>query len=101
MVELLLDVAAPLGRRPAQHALHAGDELAWVERLRQIVVGADLEPDDLVDVLVAGGQHQDRDIGGLADAPADLDPVEVGQHQVEDDQRGRLRATCASAARRS
>ena len=69
----------------------ARDELARVERLRQVVVGADLEPDDLVDVLVASGQHQDRDVGVLADALADLDAVEVGQHQVEHDQRRLLR----------
>ena len=90
MLQLLRLVAAALGRRAAQHALDARDELPRVERLRQVVVGADLEPDDLVDVLVAGGQHQDRDVRGLAHAPADLDPVDVGQHQVEDDQRRRL-----------
>ena len=97
-MQLLLDVAAALGRCAAEDALDAGDELARVERLRQVVVGADLEADDLVDVLVAGGQHQDRHVGGLADAPADLEPVDVGQHQVEDDQRRRSAATCASAA---
>src|SRR5437762_2023441 len=56
MAELLaLDLPA-LGRRPAQDRLHARDELTRVERLGQVVVGSDLEADDLVDVLVAGGQ---------------------------------------------
>ena len=80
------DVLA-VGRRAAKDRLHARDELARVERLRQVVVGADLEADDLVDVLVARGQHQDRHVGAAAQPPADLDPVDVGQHQVEDDQR--------------
>ena len=51
------------GADAAQDRLDARDELARVERLRQVVVGADLEADDLVDVLVAGGQHQDRHVG--------------------------------------
>jgi hypothetical protein len=83
------------GRSPSEDRLHARDELARVERLREVVVGADLEPDDLVHVLVAGRQHQDRHVGGLADPPAHLDAVDVREHQVEDDQgrllRGRLR----------
>jgi len=77
----------PLRSRAAQDRLDAGDELTRVERLRQVVVGADLEADDLVDVLVSGGQHQDRNVRALADAPADLDPVDVREHQIEHDQR--------------
>src|SRR3990172_7799561 len=82
---------APLWRRAAQDRLDAGDELARVERLGQVVVCPDLEPDDLVDVLVAGGKHEDGDVRPLADAPADVDPVQVGEHEVEDDQRRRVR----------
>src|SRR5688572_396821 len=90
VMELLLDVAATLGRSAAENTLDPRDELTRVEGLGQVVVGADLEPDDLVDVLVAGGEHQDRHVRGLAHAAADLDPVDVRQHQVEDDQGGRL-----------
>ena len=68
---------AALRRRAAQDRLHAGDELARVERLRHVVVGADLEADDLVDVLVARREHEDGHVGGRADAPADLDAVDV------------------------
>jgi len=77
---------APRGRRASQDRLHPGDELAGVERLRQVVVGPHLEPDDLVNVLVAGGQHQDRNVPALADPPANLDAVHVRKHQVEHDQ---------------
>src|SRR5215210_8519073 len=79
-----------LGGGSAQDGLHARDELARVERLRHVVVGADFEADDLVHVLVPGRQHQDRDVGLLTDATADLDPVDVREHQVEHDQRGLL-----------
>ena len=41
--ELLALVAAPLGRGAAQNRLYARDELTGVERLRQVVVRADLE----------------------------------------------------------
>jgi hypothetical protein len=78
---------APSRRRPPQYRLHPGNELARVERLRHVIVGADLEPDDLVDVLVACRQHQDRDVLALPDPPADVDAVHVGKHQVEHDQR--------------
>src|SRR5207302_697643 len=43
VLELLLLRLAPVGQRSAQDRLHACDELAGVERLRQVVVGADLE----------------------------------------------------------
>ena len=74
------------GARPAQHRLDARHQLARAERLGQVVVGADREADDLVDLLGAGGQHQDVGVRELADPPADLQAVDAGQHQVEDDQ---------------
>jgi hypothetical protein len=80
-----------LGVRTAEDRLHARDELPWVEGLREVVVRTDLEPDDLVDVLVPSAQHEDGDVGALTDATTDVDPVEVGKHQVEDDQRRRIR----------
>src|SRR5512141_1753008 len=71
-----------LRRRAPEDRLDPSDELARVERLRHVVVGSHLEPDDLVDVLVAGRQHQDRHLRLLADPSADLDSVDVRQHQV-------------------
>src|SRR2546423_6694117 len=50
----------PLGRGSAEDRLHARDELARIEGLRHVVVRADLEADDLVDVLVTRSEHQDR-----------------------------------------
>src|SRR2546421_413495 len=45
----------------AQDGVYARHKLARVERLRQVVVRADLKSDDAVNVLAAGGEHQHRD----------------------------------------
>ena len=90
VVHRLALALAALGRRAAEDRLDARDELTGIERLRQVVVGADLEPDDLVDVLVTRRQHQDRHVARLANTARHLDPVDVRQHQVEDDQSGHL-----------
>jgi len=58
-------------------------------RLDHIVVGAALQPGHPVGHGVARGQHDDRYIVGRMDAPGHLQPVEAGQHQVEDHQVGR------------
>ena len=72
----------------AQQRMHARDELARAERLRQVVVGADGQPDDLVGLRVARGQHQHRHGPVVLDAAAHLEAVEAGQHEVEDDEVG-------------
>ena len=50
---------------PPQHGLDAGDQLARIDRLAEIVVGADLEPDDAVDVLFQRGEENDGNVGAL------------------------------------
>src|SRR5205807_8347636 len=61
------------------------------ERLGEIVVGAQLEADDAIDLVGLGGEHDDRKRrGGRIGAypPAHLETVDAGQHQVEHDQIG-------------
>src|SRR4029450_13254381 len=84
VLDLVRLALSPLGRGAPEDALDAGHELARVERLRHVVVRADLEPDDLVDVLVPRGEHEDRDVRGLADAATELDAVAVREVEVED-----------------
>ena len=65
----------------------AGVQLAQPDGLRQVVVRARLEPDDDVHLRRTGGQH-DEHAAGL-DAPelsADLDAVEIGKPEVEQDE---------------
>src|SRR6266545_7221431 len=71
--------AGPVELAPAQERTHATDELGDRERLRQIVVGADLEPRDAVELGVAGGQHDDRQVALGAERPADVEPRQSGQ----------------------
>ncbi len=61
-------------------------QLGEGEGLGQVVIGAAIEAGNAVAHGVAGGQHQDRRPDpGLAQSPADLEAVDAGQHQVEDD----------------
>ncbi len=53
---------------PAEQGVDPGDQLAGAERLGQVVVSADGEPDHQVGLGVAGRQHEDRGRG----APPDL-----------------------------
>ena len=71
-------------RRSAR--LDAAAELAHRERLGDVVVGAELEAEDLVDLLRLGGQHDDRHRAARPQAPADLEAVDARHHHVEDDE---------------
>jgi len=72
--------------RAAQHRLHPAAELAERERLGDVVVGPELQAQDLVDLLGLGGQHDDRHAAARPQTPADLEAVDLGQHQVEHDE---------------
>ena len=75
----------------AEHGADAGDQLAHREGLGQIVVGAGVEAADAIAFLATRGQHDDRHVAGLglaADATADLDPRQFGQHPVQQNQIG-------------
>ena len=80
--------AASAAVGPAQDRLDPGDQRARVERLRDVVVGAELEADDRVDVVVPRGEHEDGRVAAPPDLPADLEAVDLRQHQVEDDEVG-------------
>ncbi len=80
---------------PAEQRVHPGDELARAERLGEVVVGADGQPDDEVGLGVAGGEHQHRHRAVALDLAAHLDAVEAGEHQVEDHEVGPERSAAA------
>ncbi len=74
---------------PPPDRLDPRDELARRERLGHVVVGADLQPDDAVDLIGPRGQHQDRQLAPLAPQRAhDLEAVDHRQAEVEDQQVG-------------
>ena len=65
-----------------------GYQFAHREWLHDVVVGAQLEPDDLVDLLSAGSQHHDRDVRLRTELAAEVLPVTVGEHHVQQDEVG-------------
>ena len=73
------------GARTAQHRPDPRDQLARRERLGQVVVGADSRGRRSCRPPPPRGQHQDVGVAEGAHPPADLDPVDPGQHQVEHD----------------
>ena len=75
-------------RPPAQQRPQAREQLLALERLDEVVVGARVQPLDARLDGVARGQHQDRHVVGRAQAAGDLDPVELGQPEVEDHEVG-------------
>src|SRR5438552_4572211 len=74
-------------RPPPQQSLHARQQLAEAERLAQVVVGAELPPEDLVALHPLGGQHQDGSGRALLSHLLEqLVAVEAWKHDVEHDQ---------------
>ena len=76
---------------PPQYRLHARNQNARAERLGDVVCGTYLEPHDDVCLGALGREHDDRyvsrgDVG--FEASTDLEPVDAGQHEVEDDEVG-------------
>ncbi len=69
-------------------ALHPGHHLAGRERLGHVVVGAELEPEDAVDLAVACGEEEDGQRAVDPDATAHLQAVDARQPDVEHHQHG-------------
>ena len=67
-------------------------KLARAERLAHVIVGARVERRDLVALLAARRQHDDRDVGPPAHATDDFEAVHVRQPEVDDDDVGLARA---------
>ena len=80
---------APAGRLavgPPQNRPDPRHQFARVERLGQIIVGAQFEAHDAVHVLAPRGQHEHGNAALLPHALQDLETVHARQHDVEDDQ---------------
>ena len=77
----------------AQNGLDAGHQLAGGKGLGDVVVGAQLEAQHAVVFAGARGQKDDGNGGKpgvIAQAPANVEAVAAGNHDVEQKQRGRL-----------
>src|SRR5438445_374749 len=75
-----------LGLGATEHRVYSCQDLANREGLRDVVVGAQLEPDDLVDLGVLGRDDDDRHAAALAKRAAEVEAAHARQHQVEEDE---------------
>src|SRR5437868_3016218 len=77
-------------RRPAaQQRAQPGEQLLAFERLDDVVVGARVQALDPLLEPVAGGEHEDADVVlALAQLLGDLDAVELGQPEIQQDHVG-------------
>ncbi len=71
-----------------QDRLHACDQLGGRERLREVVVAAELEPEHAVDLSVTRGEEDHRNLRRLPQALDHLEPVDVGEPDVEHHEAG-------------
>jgi len=74
-----------------ENRFHTQDKLAWAERLHHIIVRADFESNDAIDLFGSSRKHNDRNAPGviaLAKRSTDFQTVDVREHNVEDDQIG-------------
>src|SRR6185503_7548282 len=77
-------------RGASQERPDPAPELADRKRLRDVVVGSELEPEHLVELVVARGEHDDRHRAVRAKPAADLEAVDLREHDVEHDEVDRL-----------
>ena len=76
-----------------QDGSHPRHQLARRERLRHVVVGAELEAHDAVRLLAARRQQDHGSRAARADRATQLQPADAREHDVEDDQVGDSRST--------
>jgi hypothetical protein len=81
-----LPLAAPQDRP------EPGADLARRKGFAHVVVRAQLQPEDAVDLLAARREKDDGQLAGLADGAADVETVAIGHTHVEDGEVGRLGA---------
>ncbi len=82
-----------------QHRADPGDELAVAERLGDVVVGAELQAHDLVDLGVPRRDHDDPDVAARPQLPAHLGARHAGHHEIEQHQVRAVRVVQREAGR--
>ena len=93
--------------RPAQHGLDPLDQKPLREGFADEIVGAHFEAEQLVDLLVLGGEEDHRQLGPLAEAAQQLHAVHARHLDIEngevrrilgEDRQARLRRRCRSGS---
>jgi hypothetical protein len=77
----------PLDRAlTAEDGADARDQFARFERLGEVIVGAEVEREQAVRLRSARRNEDDADIGFVAELAADLHAIDLGHHDIEDDE---------------
>jgi hypothetical protein len=69
--------------RAAKNRAHTRHEFARIERFRQVIVGAKLQPQNPIDVFASGRQDQHGHIRFRPQLSQHVEPPYPGQQQVE------------------
>jgi hypothetical protein len=83
------DRGSRVGRREeaaAENSLNAGGELARIEGLHQVIVGADFQAMDTIDVVTASREHDHGEARPQPDLAERFKPFDFREHYIEDDQ---------------
>ena len=72
--------------RPPQHRPDPGDEFLRAEGFGHVIVRAEFQPEDFIGLLVPRGKDDHRNGGFLAQAARDIQPVDIRQAQIDDQQ---------------
>ena len=83
---VLVDICADEAIISGQMRLHPRHQLTRRERLRDVIICAQPQTADLVNVIFLGRDHQDGGVESLADLAADVKAVHSRQHQVENEE---------------
>jgi len=78
-----------VGGDAAEVGADAGDEFADAEGLGDVVIGAEVEAGDAVVFGVEAGEDEDGEGGGFAELTEDVEAVDVGEDDVEEEEGGR------------
>jgi len=79
-----------VGQQASQHGLDARHQLAQIERLGHVVIGADFEPDDFVNRIAAACDDDDAALPASSNASCDGKAVFAGQTEVQQQEIGRI-----------
>src|SRR3954471_2395033 len=86
VVRQLVWALARRDRCAAHDRPHPRHEFPDGEGLGHVVVRTELQADDPIYLVVAGGKHYDGHVALRPDPPYDLRAIELGEHDVENDQ---------------
>ena len=79
-VSLCAAIVAP------EDSAHARQNFPDVERLGDVVVGAEFQPDDAIDRVTFAGDHDDRHVVGRPHGPRDVEAVLTAEVKIQRDQ---------------